>query len=132
MLAAVKAYQQRPDDRLEREVSAIREACAGKGLDQMEAELVKLVGRYPKDAMAYHYLGEHYNRAQRFEEATATFRKGLSFRGDLAILHWDLALALQGLGQKRSAAESLERAVEYGLPANLRRHADMLLRVLRV
>jgi serine/threonine protein kinase len=130
MLRAVVEFRQKPDDRLEREIAALRKTFGGQP-EQMESKLREFVAKHSREALAYHYLGEFYNSSQRFDEAQAAFKQGLNLKGNLPILHWDLALALQGMGQRKAAAESLERAVELGLGGKLRRHAEMLLRALK-
>jgi serine/threonine protein kinase len=132
MLRALQECHHKPDDRFQTEAAGIRDELKADGpTEQVEKKLRALVSRHPKEAMAYHHLGELLNLTQRFEDACAVFRKGLAIRDSLAVLHWDLALAQQGLGRRREAAASLDRAIELGLEPGLRRHAEMLRRVLR-
>jgi tetratricopeptide (TPR) repeat protein len=131
MRETLRQFRQRAQNQIEEEMAAIREAMAG--MDQIghaEAKIQKLVAKYPRDARAYQYLGEFYNRCQRFPEALAAFEKGLEINRDHALLHWDLALVYQRIGRREDAARALKRAIALGLDASLQRHATTLLKVL--
>lgn len=87
----------------------------------------------PSTRAKHHYqcLGEFFNRCQRYADAIQAFKKGIECNADSGLLHWDLALAYQRVGQRSEAARHLERAMALGLDASLERHAAMLLKVLR-
>ena len=95
-----------------------------------EGKLKALLSKNPDEPRAYQYLGEYYNRCQRYGDAITVFEEGIGKSPKDALLHWDLALALQRHGRKKDAARSLRSAISLGLDASLQRHAEMLLKVL--
>jgi serine/threonine protein kinase len=98
--------------------------------DDVEKELGALLGKYPREARFYQLLGEFNNRCQSYDKAIAVFERGITVIPDSAVLHWDLALALQRKGQKMRSAEHLRRAIACGLDPNTSRYAQTLLRSL--
>jgi len=129
---ALRRFREKSENRLEKEMAAIRASMGGaEQASDMEAKLRGLVAKYPRDPRVYQYLGEFYNRCERHAEAIAAFKKGIEFNASNALLHWDLALAYQRVGQRADAACSLEKAMSLGLDASLQRHAATLLKVLR-
>ncbi|MBI3768831.1 MAG: protein kinase [Deltaproteobacteria bacterium] len=121
------------DDRIERELAAIRELVHGNERVQLaEQKLREIVTCYPTDARAHLALGEFYNRCQRFAEAVAAFSAGVANDPEEPMLHWGLALAYQQEGRRKEALCSLDRAEACGLEASLKRHAATLRRAIQV
>ncbi len=132
MMEELQAWREGKGDQVTAELEAARELLSSREpAPEAESKLKALLDQYPDEPRAYQYLGEYYNRCQRYGHAISTFREGLKRHPDCALLHWDLALAHQKKGQKREAAAALERAMELGLDASLQRHAAMLLKVLK-
>lgn len=136
MLDALRAARGNSTDAdIERELASIRvQISAMKSpadVADIEERLRELLEKCPNQPRIHQHLGEFYNRCQRYPEAIAIFEKGIQTNPDSALLHWDLALALQRKGQKKNAARHLERAMELGLDASLHRHASILLKVLQ-
>lgn len=132
MLQSLKRFRQISDDQIEREMAAICEQTSSAELtSDRESKLKDLVARYTRDCRAYQYLGEFYNRCQQYTEAIEIFKKGIEFDGNNAILHWDLALAYQQIGQRSGAVRSLEKAMSLGLDPSLQHHANTLLNTLK-
>jgi serine/threonine-protein kinase len=130
MISALKAYN-REDARVEKEYKPIRESMDEMAsMNEVESKLKGLVKKHPRSHKSYQYLGEFYNRCQRYPEAIAAFRKGIELNGEDALLYWDMALAYQKTGQREEAISSLSKAMALGLDASLQRHAAMFLRVL--
>ncbi|MDS4031402.1 MAG: protein kinase [Candidatus Contendobacter sp.] len=123
------------DDEIEHELGSIRvQISAMKSpadVADIEERLKELLEKCPNQPRIHQHLGEFYNRCQRYPEAIAVFEKGIQTNPDNALLHWDLALALQRKGQKKNAARHLELAMVLGLDASLHRHASILLKVLQ-
>ena len=131
MYEALKHYKQEPDGEIEKELAPIRELMSGTGeMGVIEERLQAIVRKFPRNAKAYQYLGELYNRCQRYAEAIAAFKKGLEFDANNALLYWDLALASQGTGQLAEAARNLKKAESLNLDASLRRILPTLLKAL--
>ena len=136
MINALRAMRDSStDDEIEHELASIRvQISAMKSpvdVADIEEQLNELLEKYPNQPRIHQHLGEFYNRCQRYLEAILIFEKGIQTNPDNALLHWDLALALQRNGQKKNAARHLERAMELGLDASLHRHASILLKALR-
>lgn len=132
MSAELKRCRRSLQDDLERELSALSGLSYGvDGAATMEEKYRAIVDRYPDDARAYQHLGEFYNRSHRYRDAASIFERGIALDPNAAVLHWNLALAYEKLGKRPEAAEELERAIALGLPASLKRHARILLDVLR-
>ncbi len=136
MLDALRTARGRStDDEIEHELGSIRvQISAMKSpadVADIEERLKELLEKCPNQPRIHQHLGEFYNRCQRYPEAIAVFEKGIQTNPDNALLHWDLALALQRKGQKKNAARHLERAIALGLDASLHRHASILLKVLQ-
>lgn len=131
MLIALQGILEEKDSRIEKDMAPIRELIdAGGNPNQIEGMLQALVKQYAGDARAYQYLGEYYNRCQRYCEAIEVFKKGLELDAESALLNWDKALACQASGNRRDALNALRKAQSLGLPPNLQRHASILLKVL--
>ncbi|OGO07223.1 MAG: hypothetical protein A2Y61_02855 [Chloroflexi bacterium RBG_13_60_13] len=132
MYEALKRFREASRSQVDQDIASIRELLSRPG-DPCEAEerLRELVAKYPNDPRGRQYLGEFYNRCQRYEEAIATFKRGIELEPENALLHWDLALAYRGAGKRGAAAGCLEKAIALGLDAGLGRHAATLLRTLQ-
>ena len=132
VLAALEVFERGPDQKLERELAAIREAVtAPMRTGSAEKRLLDLLTTHPEEPRVYQCLGELYNRLDRHAEAIRVFKKGLHRAPEDALLCWDLALAYQRVGRRSSAVRRLEQALQLGLDTSLRRHAEMLLRALK-
>jgi serine/threonine protein kinase len=117
---------------VEKELESVRKRLGGmEPPADIERTLDQLVRKYPDEPRTYQYLGELYNRCQRYGDAARVFRSGLQRCPDNAVLHWDLALALKARGQKQEAVKNLEEAIRLGLDASLHRHATTLLKLLK-
>lgn len=134
MYEALRSFQQGHGSELDRELKAIEPLIAGgctqQELSEAEALLQALIAREPGFFKAYQYLGELYNLCQRFHDAVAVFQEGLKFSPTSDLLHWNLALAYQRIGQRAKAAHHLEKVIELAEDVSLRRHAKTLLKVL--
>jgi serine/threonine protein kinase len=134
MYEALRSFQEGHGNELDRELKAIEPliaaGCTQKELSEAEALLQALIAREPGFFKAYQYLGELYNLCQRFHDAVAVFKEGLKFSPDSDLLHWNLALAYQRIGQRAKAAHHLEKVIELAQDVSLRRHAKTLLKVL--
>ncbi|MDG4556818.1 MAG: protein kinase [Candidatus Contendobacter sp.] len=123
------------DEELEGELAIIRVQISAMqspaDVADIEERLNQLLEKFPNHPRIHQHLGEFYNQCQRYPEALAIFEKGIRTNPDNALLHWDLALALQRVGQRKNAARHLERAMELGLDDSRRRHASILLKVLQ-
>lgn len=129
--AIAAARQKKGSARIDRELEAIRGLLSSvEPLPDTEAKLRDLLRKYPDEPRIYQYLGEYYNRCQRYEDAIDTFKQGIERDSEYALLYWDLALALQRKGHKREAHSNLQKAMALGLDSSLQRHAAMLLQVL--
>lgn len=128
MCRALIRFRQRPNERIEKEIAAIRASSGGS--HETETKLKELVAKYPEDATVCQHLGEFYNRCERHGEAVAAFREGIRRDAENAILHWDLALAYQKVGQRDEAVRCLKAAMKLGLDASFQRHAANLLKAL--
>ena len=132
MSGELKRCRRSVEDDVERELSALRGLSYGvDGAAAIEEKYRAIVGRYPEDARAYQHLGELYNRSQRYRDAASVFEKGIDLDPNAAVLRWNVALAYEKLGKRREAVRQLEQAIALGLPASLKRHAKILLDVLR-
>jgi serine/threonine protein kinase len=132
MAGALRRFRHGSDSRIEQEGAAIRARLeSGAPTSVIEQDLKALVVEHRSDPRAYQYLGEFYNRCQRYADAAAAFNEGLKADRNGPLLHWNLALAHQGAGEAELAAAGLEKAIELGLDASLQRHARLLLRVMR-
>ena len=132
MYQVVESVERGGDHEIETELAAINEAV--NDLEQtaaVEARLYALIKKHPENPKAHQYLGEFYNRCQRYDEGIAAFQNGLAFDPGNALLHWDLALAYMNVGKHAKAVANLEAAMTLGLDTSLRRHADILLKTLR-
>lgn len=129
--ALVAFRKKKGGGKIDKELEAIRELLSGmEPSEGTETKLRALMQKHPDEPRVYQYLGEYYNRCQRYGEAITIFRAGIERNPSDAHLHWDLALALQRKGQKREARKALEQAATLGLDASLQRHATMLLQML--
>jgi len=125
------AFRQKKGSRVDKDLEAIRGLLSGvEPAPETEPKLKELMRKNPDEPRIYQYLGEYYNRCQRYSEAIEVFNAGIAKSPGYALLYWDLALALQRKGQKREARKNLEQAVSLGLDPSLQRHAMMLLQVL--
>jgi len=128
--SAALAQSSAPDS-FEHDFAAV---CALPGRDEeegrVEEALKALIEKYPRNAQAYQCLGEYYNRQGLDTEAIEAFKRGIAIEPDSALLHWDIALAYQRKRQKQKAIAHLQKAVDLGLGAGLRRHAETLLKAL--
>lgn len=132
MLQALERFERGSSSPVDDEMAGIRELAEGcEKTAEVEGRLCELVARYPGEPKAYQYLGEFLNRCQRHNEALAAFAKGLVIDPENPVLHWDLALAHQRIGNRTAAAQHLETALKSGLDASHRRHAAVLLRALK-
>ncbi|MEF8738614.1 MAG: protein kinase [Candidatus Accumulibacter phosphatis] len=126
-----KAIRGTTTGELDKAIDRVRQLVADyRDSDDVEKELGSLLAKYPHDARFYQHLGEFNNRRQSYDKAIAVFEKGIAVIPDSAVLHWDLALALQRKGQRRLSAEHLRRAIALGLDASMSRYAQTLLRSL--
>ena len=132
MYDALTRFERGFSDEVEREMMAIRQMNSCEHSGDVEAKLIRLTEKFPKDSRAYQYLGEFYNLCQRYSEAAAAFKKGLKLAPNNATLHWDLALAYQKADKLRAATSHLEKAMKLDLDTSLRRHAEHLLKSLRL
>jgi serine/threonine-protein kinase len=98
--------------------------------DFVESRLLRLVEAHPDDPRPYQLMGELLGRRQRHADAVGWLRRGCERAPGDGPLLWQLALALQGTGDRRQAAAFVAQALEAGLPDALRGHAARLLRVL--
>jgi len=129
--ALIAFRQKKGSSRIDKDLEAIRGLLSTvEPSPEMEPKLKELMRKNPDEPRIYQYLGEYYNRCQRYGEAIDMFNAGIARNPDYALLYWDLALALQRKGQKREARKNLEQAVTLGLDPSLQRHATMLLQVL--
>jgi tetratricopeptide (TPR) repeat protein len=103
---------------------------AGESLDVLERKALEIVEHFPQTSKSYQFLGEFYNRCQRYSDAVAAFRKGIRQNPSDALLRWNLALAYQKQGRRRQAIAELRKALDIGLEGSLRRHATRLVRLL--
>lgn len=132
MRETLKHFRERTEGGVEQELAAMRGLMGGADMgSNVEERFEALVKKYPRDPRPYQYLGEFYNRCVRYQDAIATFQKGIEVDPANALLHWDVGLAYQRMGQRADAARSLEKAMALGLDASLQRHATALLKVLR-
>ena len=132
MLEHLSTWRQGAASKVEGVFESARELLSSmEPAPDAEDKLKDLLAKYPDDPRAYQYLGEYYNRCQRYGDAIAAFKGGIERRPDNALLHWDLALAYQRMGQKREAGQNLEKAMSLGLDASLQRHAGILLKALQ-
>jgi serine/threonine protein kinase len=129
-LALARSAQQK-DAKFEEELEKVRVLIFGtEHRSDAEEKLLLLRDRHPREPRVYQYIGEFYNRCQRYGEAIDSFRRGLEISPENALLHWDVALSYQRRGQNKEAAASLRKAVSLGLDPSLQRHAATLLKVL--
>jgi len=128
MLDAIMNARHSMRSTVEEELASIREVILDPDR-AVEAEqlLVSIAERHLEDAAASRSLGEFYNRCQRYGDAERAFRHALGIDPFDAMLHWDIALAHQGRGQRVAAARHLRQALDLGLEPSLRRHAKTLL-----
>lgn len=128
---AVPEASPRKMETFEQDLAPIRELMSREECEQEAAgELRRLVEKYPENAQAYQHLGEHLNRCQMHREAVEAFRKGLELDTENALLHWDLALAYQRMGQRADAVRHLQQAISFNLDTGLKQHAARLLKAL--
>lgn len=131
MLEALSRAEQRPD-LFEKEAAEVKELMqAGETGARMDEALRRLAEKFPENAQVYHYFGQYYNRCQLRREAADAFQKGLKLDRNNALLHWDLALACQGMGRTLEAVEHIERALELKLDPKLQEYAKTMLKALR-
>jgi tetratricopeptide (TPR) repeat protein len=129
-LPAQPLAQPRIDD-CDKDLARVHEVLnSPNGEESVEALIQDLVRKYPKHAQVYQCLGEYYSRCQLNREAIEAFRRGIALDPGQAVLHWDLALAYQRLGQKTEAITHFRRALALNLDPGLRRHALTWLRAL--
>lgn len=132
MYQVVESVERGGDREIETELAAINEVMNDfEQTAAVEAKLYALISKHPENPKAHQYLGEFYNRCQRYNEGITAFRNGLAFDPDNALLHWDLALAYLKVGKRAKAVANLEAALTLGLDTSLRRHANILLKTLR-
>ena len=132
MHEALKRFRKTPEDRLEAEMAAIRAELPNiSDMRARESKLRALLAKYPREPRVYQYIGEFLNGLERSAEAIEAFKKGIELDDENALLHWDLALACQRVGQRAAAVKSLQKALALGLDASLQRHATNLLKVLQ-
>lgn len=131
MYNALEHFDRKEDEEVERELKNIQEIISSQGATgTAETKLRDLAEKYPRNATVYLHLGEFYNSCQKHEDAIIVFRRGLDFDPDNALLHWDLALANDRVGNKIEAIANLKRAQALGLDPSLQRYAKTLLKVL--
>ena len=131
MLQALERFRQGRGDGVEKDIADVRAMMgAGEVPDVLERKALEIVEHFPQTSKSYQFLGEFYNRCQRYSDAVAAFRKGIRQNPSDALLRWNLALAYQKQGRHRQAIAELRKAVDIGLEGSLRRHATRLLRLL--
>jgi Flp pilus assembly protein TadD len=135
MIEALRAAGQAPTetmvDRVGAELTEIRASLGNPAQAQAaEARLALLAKKHARDPRVHQCLGELATRGHRYRDAVAAFLKALELAPKDALLHWNLALAYQGAGEKRSAARALEQAMALDLDPSLKRHAAVLHRAL--
>jgi Flp pilus assembly protein TadD len=119
-------------DTLGAELTEIRASLGNPGAaSAAEARLGQLARVHARDPRVHQCLGELATRAHRYRDAVAAFLKALELAPKDALLHWNLALAYQGAGEKRAAAKALEAAMSLDLDPSLKRHAAVLHRALK-
>ena len=132
MMQHLRAWREGESDSVDAELEAARALLSSmEPAPDAEDKLKDLLDRFPDEPKAFQYLGEYYNRCQRYGDAIVIFEQGLSRVPDSALLHWDLALAYQKKGQKEEARRNIEQAMSLGLDASLQRHAAMMLKILQ-
>jgi len=132
MLKAFGDSQSEEINEIEKKMAPIRELISSsEDTSLIESKLRDLRDLYPENSRVYQYLGEFYNRCQRYEKAITTFNKGLNFDAGNALLYWDLALAYQRIENKSNAVKSLKKAMALGLDPGIQRHATILLKILQ-
>ena len=132
MYQALKRFRKTPEDSLEAEIAAIRaESPNISDISAREGKLRALLAKYPREPRVYQSYGEFLNGLARHAEALEAFQKGIALDDENALLHWDLALAFQCVGQRAAAVKSLQKALALGLDASLQRYATNLLKVLQ-
>lgn len=131
MLHALESFSRGLDDRVTREIAAIRGIKKEVGCTGIiEAKLRQLVKKFPSDHRTYQELGEYYSSCQCHAEAATMFRKGLAVNPCCAELHWDLALALIRTGDHQHAVEHLNLALYHQLEPDLVKAAHVFLEML--
>jgi serine/threonine-protein kinase len=130
MIEQLGKLKEGPDEKISQEIAAVQ-ALTSASPREKEAKLQDLVRKYPNSPAVYQELGLFYNGCLRYAEAIATFKRGLGFNQRDAMLHWNLANAYQGLGQKSDAAQNFQKAVELGLDPSFERYAKARLKLLK-
>ena len=116
---------------IQAEIDEIRELMRGVATTDLAARRCgDLVAKYGHDYRAHQCLGELHARRQHYVKAIEAFSRAVSLAPHEALLHWNLALAYQGAGNRREALASLDRALKGNLDLSLRRHANLLRRAL--
>jgi serine/threonine-protein kinase len=131
MADALAALRRGAAGGVEAELAAVRE-LAGDHTQAAEVDrrLRELIAKNPRDARVHQCRGEVHSRRQGYGEAIAAFKEAIALAPQSGMLHWSLALAFQGAGQRKEARASLDRALALDLDPSLRRHALMLRRAL--
>jgi len=131
MLGALERFRLGGGDGVEKEMADVRAMMgAGESLDVIERKAREIVEHFPQSSKSHQFLGEFYNRCQRYSDAVAAFREGIRQNPSDALVRWNLALAYQKQGRRGQAVAELRTAIEMGLEGSLRRHATRLLRLL--
>ena len=91
----------------------------------------KLVEDFPGDSRSYQYLGEFFNRCQRYDKSIQIFKKGIRLNRENARLHWNLAQAYREQRKSSQAVRHLQIAMELGLEPSLQRYAATLLEKMK-
>jgi len=130
MIAALKRFGERPDDKIEKEI-AIIQGLTNVSSREKEARLLDLVKNYPNSPSVFQELGLFYNGCLRYAEAISTFKKGLALNQSHALLHFNLANAYQGRTQSAEAAQHFQKAMDFGLDPSFAAYAKARLKGLQ-
>jgi len=124
MREALIRFRTCPDDLIAGEIAELRKLGAVDAA-VLESRLKDLIKRYPASSKVCQELGEFYNGLQRFGEAVIFFKRGVECDSNNAHLHFDLALAYKGLGQKADFVRHMKQAA--ALDRSFERYAAVLL-----
>lgn len=118
---------------VEKKVLEINHALKEGAITFAEAEkrLEHLKTLYPDDVRVYVYIGEFYNLYTHYADAIRALEGVIKNKTKDPLVYWTVAYSYQGIDQKGKAIFYLEKAIECGLDANLKRHAMFLINRLR-